>query len=341
MEDQKNSNNNQPESIPNEIKFDILKIDSKIKKESRYQENETIFEFCPEYIPENQEDSDQKIDIPKYISKIKTLNFEYIGILSKNLKKENYGYNCFDNGEEYFGQCNKDKKEGYGIYYFKNEEEKNNTGMIKQVYVGEFKNNMKSGEGIYFSVSSFIEEKKENKIIYKPSDFNLVIGNFSDDNFTKGIIYSMKEGKRKIYRGKLNKEGKKEDEKGELYEDNDKIFFGIIKDNIMIEGRIIIMKDNIKDNGYYFTKKGKNVLDGDVDFEYLKGEENDDKYIKKMIELNTIFNNEILQELYVNIMNIKEKVNDKENNFEYIKKLNYDSDVKQILKDQYGKYLYC
>ena len=28
-------------------------------------------------------------------------------------------------------------------------------------------------------------------------------------------------------------------------------------------------------------------------------------------------------------------------NFEYIKNVNYDVDVKQELKDQYGKFLYC
>ena len=340
MEGPKNSNDNQPETTSNEIKFDILKIDSKIKKDSRYEEGESIFEFCQEYNPDNPDESEQKIDFPKYFAKIKTSNYEYLGILSKNLKKENYGYNHFDNGDEYFGQWNKDKKEGYGIYFFKNEERKN-FDAINQVYVGEFKNNMKSGEGIYFSISEFSKEKIENKIVYKPLNFNLVVGNFIEDNFTKGIIYSMQDGKRKIYRGKLNKEGKKEDNNGELYEDKDKIFFGTIKDNVMIEGRIVIMKDDIKENGYYFNKKGKNVIDGEVAFEYLKDEENDDIYIKKMIELNNAFNNEKIQELFVNIMEIREKGNNSENNFEYIKKINYDSDVKQILKNQYGKYLYC
>ena len=70
-------------------------------------------------------------------------------------------------------------------------------------------------------------------------------------------------------------EGKKEDEMGELYEDKDKIFYGVIKDNVMFEGRVIIMKDGKKENGYYFTRKGNNLIDGDVDFDYLKSEEKD------------------------------------------------------------------
>ncbi len=254
-----------------------------------------------------------------------------MGILSKNLKKENYGYNQFDNGDEYFGQWNKDKKEGYGIYFFN--EEKENPDNIKQIYVGEFKNNVKSGEGIYFNISNFTEDKK-------PLDFNLVLGNFAEDNFKTGIIYSMKEGKRKIYRGKMNKDGKKEDDMGELYEDKDKIFYGVIKDNVMIEGRVVIMKDDAKENAYYFTKKGNNVIDGNVDFDYLKWEDKDDTYIKKLNELNNIFDNEKIQELFINIMQIREAANSG-NNFDYIKNLNYDNDVKQNLKSKYGKYLYC
>jgi len=149
-------NNNQNS---NEVKFDILKIDNFIIKDKIYKDGETQFQFCSEYKPEDQGDQDPKIDFPKYIAKIKSSNFEYLGILSKNLKKENYGYNHFGNGDEYFGQWNKDKKEGYGIYIFK--EDDGNT--IKQVYIGEFKNNVKSGEGIYFKVEKFDEKKKKAK----------------------------------------------------------------------------------------------------------------------------------------------------------------------------------
>ena len=331
MDDLKNLNNDNP----NEIKFDVLKIDSSIKKDSSYKEGENLFQFCPEYINNNQDEHDLKIDIPKYIARIKSPSFEYLGILSKNLKKENYGYNHFDNGDEYFGQWNKDKKEGYGIYFF-NED---NSTIIKQIYIGEFKNNIKTGEGIYFKVTKFDEENKENNFL-PPLDFTLVIGNFLEDNFIKGIIYSIDGGKRKIYKGKMNKEGKKSDDNAEIYEDDNKIFYGIVKENAMIEGRIIIMKDGEKENGYYFTRKGTNNLEGEIDFDYDKGEKGDDKYIRKLNELNNIFEYEKLQHLFINVMKIREKVSGKDN-FEYMKTLNYDVDVKLELKDQYGKYLYC
>lgn len=318
---------------PNELKFDVLKIDSTIKKDKIYKDEGNIFQFCTEFDP-NQVEQDIKIDIPKYMAKIKSNSFEYLGILSKNLKKENYGYNHFDNGDEYFGQWNKDKKEGYGIYFFKEEE---NPSTIKQIYIGEFKNNAKYGEGIYFKVDKFDIDKEKNGV---PIDFTLIIGNFSEDNFIKGIIFTMEDGKRKIYKGKMSKDGKKNDENAEIYEDEDKIFYGIVKDNAMLEGRIIIMKDGKKETAYYFNRKGSTTIDSDIDFDYEKKNSEDDKYIRKLNELNNIFDYEKIQNLFISVMKIREKVNNPEN-FEYIKMLNYDMDVKQELKNQYGRYLYC
>ena len=329
MDDAK-SVNTQYIDNPNEVRFDVLKIDSTLKKENTYNEGDNKFQFCLEYKEEKSE-QDKIIDFPKYIAKIKSTSFEYLGILSKNLKKENYGFNHFDNGDEYFGQWNKDKKEGYGIYFFKEED----SNIIKEIYIGEFKNNVKSGEGIYFNVTKF--EEKNN---LKPIDYSLVIGNFSDDIFMKGIIFSMNEGKRKIYKGRMNKEGKKNDDNAEIYEDNNKIFYGVVKENSMMEGRIIIMKDDKKEAAYYFTKKGNNDIDGDVDFDYDKGENGDNKYIRKLNELNNIFDNERIQELFSDVMKIRDKAKASDN-FEYMKQLNYDVDVKQELKDQYGKFLYC
>ena len=332
MDESSNININQNSENQNEIKFDILKIDSLINrnKDLIYKEGENIFQFIPEY-KQNQNEEDQKIDIPKYLAKIKNPSFVYLGILSKNLKKENYGFNVYENGDQYFGQWNKDKKEGYGIYFYKQEE--NN-----EIYIGEFKNNVKSGEGIYFKISKFDEEKAENNLA-PPLDYTLYIGNFTEDNFIKGIIYSKEGGKTKIYKGKM-KEGKKDDDNAEIYENDNKIFYGTVRGNVMTEGRIIFLKNGVKETAYYFTRKGKNSNDGEIDFDHDKGENNDDKYIKKLNEINNIFDNERLQDLYISVMKIREKVNSSDN-FEYMQKLNYDMDVKQELKDQYGRYLYC
>ena len=46
------------------------------------------------------------------------------------------------------------------------------------------------------------------------------------------------------------------------------------------------------------------------------------------------------QNLFINVMKLREKANGKDN-FEYMKNLKFDEDIKLELKDQYGKYLYC
>ena len=315
----------------NEIQFDILKIDSCIQKEKFYKDGENLFLLYSE----NNSFQEQKFDYPKYFAKVKFSNFEYIGILSKFLKKENYGYIHFENGDEYFGQWNKDKKEGYGIYFFKGEEK----GVINQVYIGEFKKNFKSGEGIYFIISNFDDKNKVDNFA-PPSAFNLLVGIFSEDQFVKGLLFTYDEGKRKIYKGIINKEGDRDDDNAEIYEDNDKIFFGKVKKNNLIEGRTIIMKDGEKDTGYYFIRRGNNNSDDNFDYDYEKGAENDNKYINKLNEMNFTFDVGKIQEIFVNIMKIKEKLNSSDN-FEYIKNLNYDVEVKQELRNQYGKYLFC
>ena len=310
----------------NEIRFDILQIDSKIKKDQVFQQHDNKFQFCKEYIPDQQE-QDEKIDFPKYIAKITSKTFKYLGILSKNLKKESYGYNRYENEDEYFGQWNKDKKEGYGIYYFKEP----SGDSIQQIYVGEFKNNSKSGEGIYFHISKFDHEGE----ILVPVDFSLAIGNFLEDNFVKGLILTMKDGKRKIYKGKIDNEGKKNDDNAELYEDNDKAFHGIFRNNSMVEGRIVIVKNGEKENGYYFHKKE----DEDVDFDYEKEGNDDERLVNQLNQFNDAFQYEKIKDLFLNIMSLKFKVTAVDD-FEYMKNLNYDLDIKQNLKDQYGKYLY-
>ena len=319
-------------SCTNEIKFDVLKIDNIIKRENIYEEGDNKFQFYLDYNMENRKEKEEIIDFPKYITKIKINGMEYIGILSKNFKKEIFGYNIFDNNDEYFGEWNEDKKDGFGIYYFNDDEKENSP--IKQLYLGEFKNNVKSGEGIYFRIKKFDEEKKDDISI--PIDFNLAIGNFYNDSFTKGIIISVNNGKIKVYKEKI-KEGKKNDDNAEVYEDDNKIFVGIIKENIMIEGRIIIMKEGEKEVGYYFSKK-ENNLEGNINFDYNKGERNDEKFIKKLKHLNNNLNIESFLEIYEKVIKIRESCKDSDN-FDYIKNLNFD-DVKQELKEHYRKYLY-
>ena len=353
----------------NKIKFDMLKIFSLIKKNGSYKEGKNIFELYKGYQPPNPDEEEQE-EVPKYLVDIKSDNCRYLGILSNYLKKEIFGYSLFDNGDEYFGQWIKDRKEGFGIYYFKeNEKEETN---IKHIYIGEFKNNKKYGQGIYFKIKKF-EDKKENKNgkelenekenekelekeneknmekkiekenLNKPCDFTFSIGNFCEDNFKEGIIYNLEGEKRQIYKGKMNENGEKMDENAEIYENKKQIFNGSIKDNIMLNGRIIVLKEEEnkikKEEAYYFQRKDDKIPSDEIDFDYRKGEEKDEELIKKMKELFEIYDCEKLKELYLKALEFREKITSQES-FQYIKNLDYDIMVKEELKKIYLKYFY-
>lgn len=348
MEESKFSSMSKNSIDRNELMLDILKIDSLIKLNNIYEDKNFKFQFCLDYQPEDVQEEDENIDYPKYISEIKLNSFIYLGILSKKFIKEVHGYKTFNNGDEYFGQWKQDKKNGHGIYFYKNEDKEGHPS-FNQIYIGEFENNIKSGEGIYFNITKFSNDKKgensnhfENIIsedkkdgVPTPLEFTVAIGNFVNDNFLEGLVVRIEEGHQRIYKGKIE-EGKKNDVKGEIYEDENKIFIGTLKDNIMIEGRIIILNEGEKEEGYYFYKNGKNGK-GDIEFDYNKEGLNDAHYIKKLNDLNNKVQCSDLLDLFVSVMKIRERCND-EDRFEYMKNLNYDIDIKQDLIEQYEKY---
>ncbi len=313
------------------LKFDLLKITSIIEKEGQYKERDSIFEFYKEYNKE-QDSQNNDIDVPQFFVHIKSENCVYMGVLSQNLKKEVYGYNLFENGDEYFGKWNKDKKDAYGIYYFKEKED----SQERQIYIGEFSNNIKQGEGVYLKIKNF---EKENQ--GRPDEFIFAFGKFTQDNFKEGIIYAFEDGKEKIYKGKLNEEGKKEDDKAIIYENGNQLFCGKIKNNIMMEGRIIIFKEGSdeKEEAYYFQRKEEKSPDDEVDFDYRKKEESDEELIKQMKEILNIFDREKLKELYMKVMEYKEKIKGPDN-FEYMKNIDFDNNVKGELRNMYGKFIY-
>ena len=319
------------------IKFDMLKILSIIQKDGSYKEGDYIFEFYKEY--QQQKIEEEPECLPKYFVDIKYEECRYLGVLSNILTKEIYGYNIFQNKDEYFGHWNNSVKEGYGIYYFK-ENEKEEEEKIKNIYIGEFKKNKKSGEGLYFKIKNF-EEGEGNEIM--PKDFIFSLGIFSNDEFKEGIIYNIEGDKRQIYKGKLNEKGEKTDEKAEIYENNNQIFHGALKNNIMIKGRIIVLKneENVikKEEAYYFERKEENLNSEDIEFDYRKEEEMDDELIKKMQNLFEVYDCEKLKNLYIKVIEIREKLRGPEN-FKFIKDLDYDVMIKEELKKIYEKYIY-
>ena len=265
------------EEIDSENEYDTEKIDLILKEGKEYLKNgngiKKVFKFVNPNGEINKENS------TKYISEIDSNSVKYIGYLTEDLFKEYFGYYKYENNDEYLGEWKDDIKENKGIYLYYNEKENN----IEEFYLGEWKNGKRNGKGIYFWKNSNEEMNINN------SDYDVVIGNFNDNDFLEGISVTKNKEKYLIYKGKYEN-CKKNDENAFFLENFNKGFYGKFINDEIISGRSI-----------YF----KNVLDGDFTIEnsFYFEKDNDDKY-KFHFKINVEFDS-IIEKECKNILKYK------------------------------------
>ena len=311
-----------------ETAFDTYEIDYRIFKDGEYiqksENNSAInkFKLLPGLTHDEIQKKDENSTYDKYFSTISTKNFNYIGVLTNQLKRDKYGYSIMDNKDEYFGEYKEDIREGFGIYKF-NFREKDD---VQEIYIGNYKNNKKEGEGMYLKIyKSIPNDSNENVLI----NFNSGIGVFENDVLKKGKIYTAKDGINMIYQGKINDKGEPEDDDALVFEEENKIFRGKISNNDMVEGRNIILNEKYeKINAYYFYKK-----DSKYDFDYSKKEEVDEECIKKLKENLIINYGKHIQNIYNEINNGFNKFKDYDNAI----KVNFENDIKNKIKSEIDK----
>ena len=192
--------------------FDAFEIDNQIIKNGEYIQTEkgksakikNKFKFLKGLTQEELNKKDQNSDFPKYFVQIKTKQFKYTGILTNQLKRVVYGYSFMENEDEYFGEYKNENRDGFGIYKFRPNEEE------KDIYIGEYKNNRKTGNGIYLKIFKVVENDSPAETIL--INFNCGIGEFQDDIFTNGKIFSVQNDIETLYQGKINELGFPSDE---------------------------------------------------------------------------------------------------------------------------------
>ena len=319
-------------SSDSEIAFDTYEVDYRIFKDGEFIQksefNPSInnkFKLIQGLTQEELEKKEENSEYPKYFSTISTKNFDYIGILSNQLKRDKYGYSKMEkeHSDEYLGEYKNELRDGFGIYKFNSDNDEN----IKEIYIGNYKNNKKEGEGMYLKISKSIKEGSSvNDILI---NYNSGIGTFESDIFKNGKIFNCKDGVQILYQGKLNEIGEPEDDDAIIYEEENKIFRGKISRGDMIEGRNIILNEKLeKVNSYYFTK-----IDGKYDFDYFKKEEIDEDCIKKLKE-NPI------QNYGKNIQNIFNEINNAFNKFKDYDtaiRIDFEKDIKNKIKSKIDK----
>ena len=319
-------------SSDSEIAFDTYEVDYRIFKDGEFIQksefNPSInnkFKLIQGLTQEELEKKEENSEYPKYFSTISTKNFDYIGILSNQLKRDKYGYSKMEkeHSDEYLGEYKNELRDGFGIYKFNSDNDED----IKEIYIGNYKNNKKEGEGMYLKISKSIKEDSNGNDIL--INYNSGIGTFEGDIFKNGKIFNCKDGVKILYQGKLNEIGEPEDDDAIIYEEENKIFRGKISRGDMIEGRNIILNEKLeKVNSYYFTK-----IDGKYDFDYFKKEEIDEDCIKKLKE-NPI------QNYGKNIQNIFNEINNAFNKFKDYDtaiRIDFEKDIKNKIKNEIDK----
>ena len=313
-------------SSDSEIAFDTYEVDYRIFKDGEFNPSiNNKFKLIQGLTQEELEKKEENSEYPKYFSTISTKNFDYIGILSNQLKRDKYGYSKMEkeHSDEYLGEYKNELRDGFGIYKFNSDNDED----IKEIYIGNYKNNKKEGEGMYLKISKSIKEGSSvNDILI---NYNSGIGTFEGDIFKNGKIFNCKDGIQILYQGKLNEIGEPEDDDAIIYEEENKIFRGKISRGDMIEGRNIILNEKLeKVNSYYFTK-----IDGKYDFDYFKKEEIDEDCIKKLKENR-------IQNYGKNIQNIFNEINNAFNKFKDYDtaiRIDFEKDIKNKIKNEIDK----
>jgi len=342
-----NSDINSNISKKNQItmEFDTLKIDSKIRKEKEFKTNNAIFTFT-----NNQTDEE------KYIVEIIS-KFKFIGILSKDLKRNGFGYYVYNvddekNSDKYAGEYKENEKEGNGIYIYANnnnnnndnndnDKDNNNNDNNEELYIGQWKNGKKEGKGFYFfknnnnnsnnNSNNFISNNNNinniNNNNLNEGDYNVVFGNFNNDQVIDGYVISKIGNFFGIYKGKLI-EGKKEDENAIYFENGNKAFKGKFINNEMKEGRVIIFQNNNEiETSYYFIKNE----DDDIEFSIEKNEDYDEILKKSYFYIQQ----QNFPELVNNVYNFVYDLFNKIDNFEKMKVFK----VKEEFTDKFEEFL--
>ena len=252
-----------------ENEFDTETIDLILKEGKEYLKNGNGIIKKFKFVNPNGEIN--KENSTKYISEIDSNSVKYIGYLTEDLFKEYFGYYKYENNDEYSGEWRNDFKDGNGVYLYYNEKENN----IEEFYLGEWKNGKRNGKGIYFW-------KNSNEVMnINNSDYDVVIGNFNDNDFTDGISVTKNSENFLIYKGKFVN-CKKNDDNAFFLENYNKGFYGkFIKDEI-ISGRTIFFKNVLDgnfevENSFYFEKVNGNNFQFDIN---------------KNIDFNSIIENE-------------------------------------------------
>ena len=232
---------------------------------------------------ENDENADG------YLTHYTKNNSSFIGILNDYFQRDGYGINILENGDQYFGNFEKDKRSKHGMYFFAPEEKDDK--IYKECYFGFWKENLKDKNGIYM----WLEEPKDNAT-YDNSNVDVYIGQIENDGFKRGTYLSKIEEDYYLYHGNFDYEGRKTDDNAYIYSSkHDRLLHGRIYEDIFIEGYISFFDPN----SGLIIDLAHSTFDKDGNMKDIKCKEDIEKdKVDKEEKIMTLFRNVILGEDY-------------------------------------------
>lgn len=291
-----------------QIQFDTFQIDEGIEKSHSAKINDSEFIF---YEPKDQSEiSEKNFDFNgKYIAKIDCPQFKYIGFLTGDLKRINYGMNIYSNKDKYIGKWNEDTKHEIGVYHFNTETENE-----QQIYFGKWNRGQKNGKGIYLW-----KHLDKADIELSMNSYDAFFGDFDGDTFKNGISIkkSLNENQQYdyiIYNGGMTAEGKKEDSQAILIE-NRNCFFGQFSDDQMVKGTVVVFEKDESTNqekektSYSFTKQqGLDKYDFNLKKENIEKESDKAKKAKAQCDKLDLF--KIIEQFFKDYLELEKKATD-------------------------------
>jgi hypothetical protein len=307
----------------NDLNFDSNEIDQGINgNHNKIYKKDKKTTFC--FINEANKKKDNPKNL-KYFVNINRDKEQYIGILTDNFKRDLFGYSLLNNGDEYFGEISNEKKDGFGIYIFKmqNNDQQN-------IYIGHFSNDKIQGEGIYINALKTANIKINNQDAIELIKYNCYAGQFENGILKTGNFYTY--NKDDDFEKLLIPNG---DDKAfiiETHKTDNLVSKGTMKNGKIINGIMInITKSGDKMINKFYFKTGD---ESKYEFENLENPENEKEIIREY---------EIYKENYFKYNKTAQKCVDKiftliknhKRNIQYANSVEVEKNFKRLMIDNY------
>ena len=239
--------------------FKSNEIENSLQKNGVYKSGTiTIYQLLEfdQYIPQEEYIPPEEDYV--FAMENKDENLPFIGVVNFNFERFGYCLNAYINGDIYFGFYYKDIINKKGLYSYKPLIQ--NDYKLSQYYLGEWKNNLLEGKGIYLWVKDHIDNTTSFNEFINPN-FDAFVGISEKGLFKKGVFLKYIDNNFLMYYGGFSPEGKKEGNSCFYYSNKlDKICYGTYKDNIFIEGFVGKFNEEGKLSDLIIYKKDENKI---------------------------------------------------------------------------------